>query len=128
MVVIVVGDEILDRIVREEAFELGIELGGERLVVGEDQRGALGGLDDLGHGEGLARAGDAEQHLILLAFIDALDQFGNGLGLIAGRVIVRLNAEGDPAFGFFPVSLGPVRRPDGGMRLACRNKGGPWRF
>ncbi len=66
LVVIVVGDEIFDRVVRKEARELAIELGGERLVGRENERRALGVLDDMRHGEGLARAGDAEQHLVAL--------------------------------------------------------------
>ena len=42
LVVVVVGDEVLDRVVGEEALELAVELGGERLVGREDERGALG--------------------------------------------------------------------------------------
>ena len=38
LVVVEVADEVLDRVVREELAELGVELGGERLVVGEDER------------------------------------------------------------------------------------------
>ncbi len=37
LVVVEVADEVLDRVLREELAELGVELGGERLVVGEDQ-------------------------------------------------------------------------------------------
>ncbi len=44
LVVVVVGDEILDRVVGEEALELAVELGGERLVGREDQRRALGAV------------------------------------------------------------------------------------
>ena len=63
LVVVVIGDEIFDRVVGEEALELAVELRGQRLVRRQDQRRALRRLDHLGHGEGLARAGDAEQHL-----------------------------------------------------------------
>ena len=42
LVVVVVGDEVLDRVVGEEVLELAVELGGERLVGGEDEGGALG--------------------------------------------------------------------------------------
>ena len=70
LVIIVIGDEILDRIVGEEALELAVELRGEDLVRREHERRALQRLDHLGHGEGLARAGDAEQHLGLLALAD----------------------------------------------------------
>ena len=38
LVVVVVADEVVDGVVREEALELLVELGGERLVVGEDER------------------------------------------------------------------------------------------
>ena len=38
LVVVEVADEVLDRVLREELAELGVELRGERLVVGEDQR------------------------------------------------------------------------------------------
>ncbi len=54
LVVVVVADEILDRVVGEEALELTIKLRGEDLVRRKDQRGPLQFLDHLGHGEGLA--------------------------------------------------------------------------
>ena len=38
LVVVEVADEVLDRVVREELAELRVELRGERLVVGQDQR------------------------------------------------------------------------------------------
>ena len=74
LVVVVVADEVFDRIRGEELLELVIELRGEGLVMRQDQRRAVGLLDDLGHGEGLAGAGDAEQHLVLLARREALHQ------------------------------------------------------
>ena len=40
LVVVVIGDEIFDRVVGKEALELAIELRGERLVGREDQRRA----------------------------------------------------------------------------------------
>ncbi len=64
LVVVVVRDEVLDRVVREELLELRGELRRERLVVGHDQRRPLDLLDHVGHGEGLAAAGDAEQGLV----------------------------------------------------------------
>jgi len=60
LVVVVVGDEVLDGVVGEEGFELVIELGSQSLVVRQDEGGVLQVFDDLGHGEGLAGAGDAE--------------------------------------------------------------------
>ena len=89
LVVVVIRYEVLDGVLREEALELAVELGGQRLVRGEDDRRALGGLDDLGGGEGLAGAGGAEQHLVALAGLDALDQLGDGGGLVAGGLELR---------------------------------------
>ncbi len=83
LVVVVVGDEVLDGVVGEEGLELVVELGGEGLVVREDEGGALELLDDLGHGEGLAGAGDAEEDLIFFAGVEAGDELGDGAGLVA---------------------------------------------
>jgi hypothetical protein len=41
LVVVVVGDEVLDRVVREELAELAVELRGQGLVVGHDDRRPL---------------------------------------------------------------------------------------
>ena len=41
LVVVVVADEVLDGVVREELFELGVELRGERLVRREHERRLL---------------------------------------------------------------------------------------
>src|SRR3546814_21158496 len=61
LVIIVIADEIFDRVVGKEAIELAIKLRGEDLVGRQDQRRALQRLDHLGHREGLARSGDAER-------------------------------------------------------------------
>ncbi len=71
LVVVVVADEIMDGVVRKELLELAVELGGQRLVVRQHQRRPLHGLDDVGHRERLARAGDAHQHLLLAAVAQA---------------------------------------------------------
>ena len=83
LVVVVVGDEVLDGVVGEELFELVVKLGGEGLVVREDERGALRLLDNLGHGESFAGAGDAEQHLIFFTGGKTADELGDGAGLVA---------------------------------------------
>src|SRR3546814_4923312 len=67
LVIVVIADEIFDRIVRKEALELAVELRRENLVRGEDQRRALQFVDHLRHRESLARSGDAEQHLVAFA-------------------------------------------------------------
>ena len=50
--------------------------------------GRLQLLDDLGHGEGFAGAGDTEQDLVLFAGVEAGDEFGDGAGLVALRLVV----------------------------------------
>ena len=88
LVVIVIADEIFDGVLREERFEFVKELRGERLVVREDDGGAIGLLDHLGHGEGFARAGDAEEDLMAVAVVEAADELGDGLGLVAAGFVV----------------------------------------
>ena len=98
LVVIVIGDEILDGVVREEALELAIELRGQRLVGREHERRALGRLDHFRHGEGLARAGDAEQHLVALMRVHLRHQLGDGRRLIALGLEFGLDLQGHAAF------------------------------
>ena len=93
LVVIVVTDEVLDRIRREEVLELLVELCREDLVVRHDQRGPLERLDHLGHGEGLARAGDAQQHLVLVAVQYASNKLLDRLALVPSRLVVDAQAE-----------------------------------
>ena len=90
LVIIVIRHEIHDCVFGEELFELGRQLGGQRLVGSHDQRGLLDGLDNLCHGERLTRASDAQQRLVSKALFDALGERLNGLRLVA-RGLVRRN-------------------------------------
>ena len=54
LVIIVVGDKILHRVLREELLKLPVKLSRQCFIVGDHQRGPLQLLDDIGHGEGLA--------------------------------------------------------------------------
>ena len=74
LVVVVVRDEVLDRVVREELAELVAELRRQRLVVRDHERGPLDLLDRERHRGRLARAGDAEQRLEAVARLDALGE------------------------------------------------------
>ncbi len=94
LVVIVIRDEILDRIVGKKAPELAIELRRQGLVGGEHESRALRSLDHLGHGESLAGTGDAQQHLIALPVTDAKDELGDCLRLIALGLVVGDDASG----------------------------------
>src|SRR5205085_9540072 len=103
-------DEIFDRVVGKERPELAVELGGQRLVGGENQRRTLGALDHFRHREGLARAGDAEQDLIAVVARDALDQLVDRLRLVALRREVGLDEEAAAALALLRTRR-PVRRP-----------------
>ncbi len=98
LIVIVVGNEVFDGIVGEEALELAVELRRQRLVGRENQGRPVGGGDHLGHGEGLAGAGDAEQHLVALLALHAVDEFGDGRGLVALGLVFGTQLERDAAF------------------------------
>ena len=89
LVVVVVGDKVLHRIVGKKLLELGAQLGGQGLVVGQHQSGPLDLLDDLGHGEGLAGAGDPQQGLLIQAHLNTLGQGFDGLRLVAAGLIFR---------------------------------------
>ena len=100
LVVVVVADEVLDGVVREELAKLAVQLRGQGLVGGEDDGRPPEPGDDVGHGEGLARAGDAQQRLEDFAVAHALDQLLDGGRLVArGRVrqeqLERRIREGD---------------------------------
>ena len=122
LVVVVVRDEVLDRVVREELAELGVELRGERLVRREHQRRPAGARDDVGHRERLARAGDAEQRLEREPVGEPFDQLRDRLGLVAGGLerleelvgAVRIGDE-------HGVGVGGVRR---NRSFYCHSPGG----
>ena len=93
LVVVVVGDEIFHGVVREKRAELGAELGGQRLVVGQHQRWAVALGDDVRHREGLAAAGDAQQGLAAVAPLYPLYQLCDGLRLVARGGVGRHQME-----------------------------------
>ena len=87
LVVVVVRNEVFHRVVGEELLKLGAQLGGQGLVVGQHQGGPLDLLDDLGHGKGLAGAGDAQKGLLVQPHLDALGQGLDGLRLVPAGLI-----------------------------------------
>ena len=85
LVVVVVRDEVLDRVFRKEVAHLGVELRRQGLVGCQHQRRSPQAGDDVGHGVGLARTRHAQQCLEREAILHALDQRVNGARLITGR-------------------------------------------
>ncbi len=87
LVVVVVADEVLDRVPGEELAELAVQLRRQRLVGREDDRRPAQPRDDVGHGEGLARARDAQQRLEAQAVVDAFHQLVDRDRLVARRQV-----------------------------------------
>ena len=90
LIVVVVRDEVLDRVVREEALELTVELGRERLVVRENERRTAKVLDDVGHRHRLPGPGDPEQRLESVSALQASGQLRDSLWLVTRRLKRRL--------------------------------------
>ena len=94
LIIIVIADEIFHGVRREKRLEFLIKLRGQRLVMRQHQRRTAGVLDHLRHGERFAGAGDAQQNLVLLALLQAVEQRRDGGRLIAARLIVDAEPEG----------------------------------
>jgi hypothetical protein len=93
LVVVVVGDEVLDRVLGEELPELVAELRGERLVVRDHERRALELLHHPRHRRRLARAGCAEERLAPVPVAQRLGKLRDGLRLVACRAVGGCDAE-----------------------------------
>ena len=94
LVVVVVGDEVLDGVVGKERLEFTVELRRQGLVGRHDDGRALQALDHVGHGEGLAGAGDPEQGLVGQPRLEPAHQAVDGRGLVAGGLELRGEAKG----------------------------------
>jgi len=70
--------------VREEFAELGIELRGERFVMGDDQRGFLNLFNDLSHNKGLAGRRSAQQGLKAVPALNSFDELSDRGRLVTG--------------------------------------------
>ena len=88
LVVVVVADEVFDRVIGEELAKLVGELGGQGFIGRHDEGGALDLFDEPGRGGGFAGAGGPEENDVAFAPVDALGEFGNGGGLVAGGLVV----------------------------------------
>ena len=109
LVVIVVRDEVLDRVVRKQFLELCTQLTRQRFVVGQDQCGAICLRDDVRHREGLAGAGDTLQRLLFIALVQAVHEGGDGFRLVAGGLVRRYQFK---VVHSDPPSLNAVRNDD----------------
>ena len=89
LIVVVVGNEVLDGVARQEALELGVELRRQGLVGCHDK----GRTVELGHhagdGEALATASDTEEGLVAFAAANARDKLRNGPRLVTRGLKLR---------------------------------------
>ena len=85
LVVVVVGDKVVDGVVGKEVAVLLRELGSERLVVRNNECRLLHLLDNVRRREGLPRAGHTEERLVRHTRLIALHQLLNRLRLIPRR-------------------------------------------
>ena len=120
LVVVVVRDEVLDRVVGQQLAELRGQLRREGLVGRHHERRPLQLLDQPGRRRRLAGAGGAEQHDVLLAGVDARCELLDRLGLVARRRVVGDDLEGRD---------GPLQIGDGThtttVRVHHRHRAGP---
>src|SRR5690606_23311714 len=87
LVVVVVADEVLDRVMGKERLELAVQLRRQRLVRRHHQGRLLYLLDDVGDGIGLARAGNAQQGLAGEPGLEPRDEFLDRLRLVPRRLV-----------------------------------------
>ncbi len=128
LIVIVVTDEIFHRVVWKKRLHLAVQLCRQGLVGRQDQGRLLHRLDHFRHREGLARAGDAQQHLVALAAVDPRHQIADRGRLVAGRLEFRYHAQ---PFGDRPGRLALRHEQDGRAGEHLRHGGllvhGRWR-
>ena len=93
LVVVVVRDEVLDRVLGEELAELVAQLRCEGLVVRDHERRALEARDHVRDGERLAGAGRPEERREAISSLDARYELIDRLGLIACGEVVAGKSE-----------------------------------
>ncbi len=121
LVVVVVGDEVLDRVLREELAELVAELRGERLVVRDHERRALELLHHPGHRRRLARPCRTEQGLAAVPRTERLGELGDRARLVARRAVCGRDAEiGHRSSSVATVRTGVPRAPTGASPQRAR--------
>ena len=94
LVIVVVRDEVLDGIVREEGAQLLGELGRQGFVGLHDEHRPLQLFRQPCHRGRLASTGGTQQNDVLLTALDPLLQLCNGLRLVARRLELADDVEG----------------------------------
>ena len=74
LIVIIIGDKVLHRIIREKLFHLRIKLRRQCLIVGDHQRRLIELLDHIRHRKRLTGSGHSKQRLKLIPLFKSLHQ------------------------------------------------------
>ena len=90
LIIIIIGDKVFHRILREELLEFAAELCRKCFIVGKHQRRAVERSDDIGHRERLPRAGNPPKHLFVQAVFHPGDKRSDRLRLVTHRLIIRM--------------------------------------
>jgi hypothetical protein len=93
LIIVVIRNEVFDRVLGKKRAELLVKLRGECLIVRDDERGPLRLVDHTRDRECLAAAGDAEQNLVFGAVAHAARERFNCLRLVATGTIVGFKNE-----------------------------------
>ena len=93
LIIIIVGNEIFHRIVREERLEFAVKLCRQRLVVAQDESGTLQVLNYIRHGEGLSGTGNAQQRHVVNPVLQGFSELADRLRLVSRRLILRIEME-----------------------------------
>ncbi len=86
LVVVVVRDEVVYGVLGEKLLQFREELGGERLVVGQDERGTVPPGDEVRERERLAAPRHALEDEAVVAARETVEQFVDGLRLVPRRL------------------------------------------
>ena len=89
LVIIVIADEVFDRVFGEKLLEFTAKLRGKRFIVRQHKRRTVDARDHICHRESLARSGDAKEHLFVQAVFHPCNELFDRLGLIARGLIGR---------------------------------------
>ena len=111
----------MDLVPGKKCFEFRVELGGERFVVGYNERRTLDLLDDVCHGKGLSRPCHPEKHLMRDPCFDPRCQAFYGIILITFGA--KFTFQYEPVHGFILISaLGCCQKKTFSRRFRCREE------
>ena len=94
LVVVVVGNEVLNRILGEHLTQLAGQLGSKSFIVGDDQGGTLELLNQPSGGGTLSSSGCTKENYVAFPIVDAISKLLDGCGLVSSRRVFANDFEG----------------------------------